>query len=55
MAFLATEFGEGVHARLLRNAADTFEEAFADETKPYGLDELFDQFRNWLDAVQLKR
>jgi len=51
MAFLATEFGESIHARLLRNPANTFEAALANETKPYSLVELFDRFRKWLDQV----
>jgi hypothetical protein len=51
MAFLATEFGEGIHARLLRNSASTFEAALASETQPYSLEQLFDLFRKWLDAI----
>jgi len=48
MAFLAAEFGEGVHERLLRSGARTFDEALATETRPYSLSELFDRFRRWL-------
>ena len=53
MAFLAAEFGEDIHARLLRNPAQTFEAALASETKPYSLPELFDRFRKWLDEVKI--
>ena len=52
MAFLAAEFGEDIHARLLRNPASTFEAALASETQKYSLTQLFDRFRNWLDTVQ---
>jgi hypothetical protein len=37
MAFLADEFGEDIHARLLHSSAKTFDEALANETKPYSL------------------
>jgi hypothetical protein len=50
-AFLASEFGEDVHARLLRNSADTFQAALADVTKPYTVPELFERFRAWLDRT----
>ncbi len=52
MAFLSAEFGEGVHARLLRNPANTFEAALASETQPYSTQQLFDRFRKWLDTIQ---
>ncbi|HKQ79143.1 MAG TPA: hypothetical protein VJ810_35940 [Blastocatellia bacterium] len=52
MAFLAAEFGEDIHARLLRNPAKTFEVALASETKPLSLAELFDRFRKWLDRIR---
>jgi hypothetical protein len=55
VAFLAAQFGEDIHARLLRNPAATFEAALADETKPYSLQELFDRFRTWLDGTQTLR
>ena len=48
MAFLAAEFGEDIHARLLRNGASSFDAALTDETKPYSRQELFDRFRKWL-------
>ena len=48
MAFLAAQFGENIHAKLLRNTASTFDAALADETKPYRLPELFERFRAWL-------
>jgi hypothetical protein len=53
MAFLAAQFGEDIHARLLRNGASTFEAALADETKPYPVQELFDRFRTWLGGPAL--
>lgn len=51
MVFLAAEFGEGVHARILRSSADSFEGALASETKPYALVDLFERFRQWLDKA----
>ena len=47
MAFLATEFGEGVHERILRSPARTFDEALASETRP-SLAELLGRFRGWV-------
>ena len=51
MRFLAEEFGEGIHARLLRSPAKTFDEALANETKPYSLPQLFARFQKWLKYV----
>ena len=48
IAFLAAKFGEDIHAKLLRDTANTFDEAFENQTKPYHLPELFDEFRSWL-------
>jgi hypothetical protein len=48
MAFLAAEYGEGVHERLLRSGSATFHEALAGETKPYSQSELFGRFRKWV-------
>lgn len=48
LAFLAAEFGEGIHERLLRSGARTFEEALGNETKPYSKGELFRRFRQWV-------
>jgi hypothetical protein len=48
MAFLAAEFGEGIHERILRNAASTFDEAFAAETRPRSQPELLVRFRTWV-------
>lgn len=48
MAFLAAEFGEGIHERLLRSGASTFDEALASETKPYLQSELLSRFRQWV-------
>jgi hypothetical protein len=48
MAFLAAEFGEAVHERLLRNGAATFDEALASETRPRSPAELLGRFRAWV-------
>ena len=48
MAFLATEFGEEVHERILRSPARTFDEALASETRPHSLAELLGRFRGWV-------
>jgi len=50
MAFLAVEFGESVHERLLRNSGATFDVALASETKPYSQLELLGRFRSWVTA-----
>ena len=52
MTFLATQFGEDVHARLLRDPAPTFAAALANQTMPYELPLLFDRFRAWLAAPE---
>ncbi len=48
MAFLAANFGEDIHARLLRDTAIYFDAAFGNQTKPYNLAQLFEKFRAWL-------
>ena len=48
VAFLAAEFGEGIHARLLRSGGATFDAALARETTPYSQGELLGRFRRWL-------
>jgi hypothetical protein len=48
MAFLAADFGEGIHERLLRSGARTFDDALASETKPYSQSELLSRFRKWV-------
>lgn len=48
MAFLAAKFGEDIHARLLRDTSTSFDEAFENQTRPYHLPELFEEFRSWL-------
>ena len=50
MAFLAAQFGEGIHERILRSEASTFEDALAAETTPLSRSELFERFRVWLTA-----
>jgi pimeloyl-ACP methyl ester carboxylesterase len=52
MTFLATQFGEDVHARLLRDPAATFAGALANQTMPYELPLLYDRFRAWLAAPE---
>jgi len=49
MRFLAAEFGEDIHARLLRSQAKTFDEALANDTKPYSLPQLFAKCQKWLE------
>ena len=49
MTFLAVQFGEGVHARLLRSGAPTFADALTEETKPYTHNELFLRLTQWLE------
>jgi hypothetical protein len=51
-AFLAAEFGEGIHARLLRNGARSFDDAFAVETSPFSRMELLERFRRWVRATR---
>jgi hypothetical protein len=48
MTFLAVQFGEGVHARLLRSGAPTFADALTEQTKPYNRSQLFGLFQQWL-------
>lgn len=56
MAFLAWQFGEGVHARILRDSSNTFFEALTAETKPYSRAELFARLQQWLrEGAPLKR
>jgi len=49
LAFLAVEFGESVHARLLESAAPTFFDALTAETKPLTREQLFARFQRWLE------
>ena len=55
MTFLADEFGEDIHARILRSNAATFDEALMEETKPYGTAELFARFQKWLGQKRAAR
>jgi hypothetical protein len=48
MKFLADEFGEDVHARILRSTAPTFVGALTEATKPYSRAELFARLQAWL-------
>ena len=47
MTFLASQFGEGIHARLLRSKAPTFSRALALETK-LTIPKLYESFRAWV-------
>jgi hypothetical protein len=51
MAFLAAEYGESIHAALLRNPAATFDAALTDVTRR-SRTELFAKFREWLAAMK---
>jgi hypothetical protein len=48
MAFLAADFGEGIHERILRNGGRTFEEALASETSQRSQTEWLSRFRRWI-------
>ena len=48
LAFLAAQFGEGIHGRLLRSTAPTFIEALTSETRPYSREQLLALFQAWL-------
>jgi|SoiMethySBSTD1v2_1073268.scaffolds.fasta_scaffold00416_5 hypothetical protein len=52
MAFLAAEFGENMHARLLRNGSRSFDEAFTVETSPFSRMELLERFRRFVRATR---
>jgi hypothetical protein len=51
MAFLATQFGEEIHGKLLRDESPTFFDALEKQTRPYTLKELYEKFQAWLGAV----
>jgi len=56
MAFLAWQFGENVHARILRDPSTTFLEALTAQTEPYSRPQLFERLQQWLrDGAPLKR
>ena len=50
LSFLAKEFGEDVHRRILASSADTFWAALTEQTKPYTTAQLFERFQEWLRA-----
>jgi hypothetical protein len=50
VTFLAAQFGEGIHSKLLRSPLPTFASALSEETKPYSRDELLAKFRSWLQS-----
>jgi len=50
MAFLAWQFGEDVHARILRDSSPTFFKALTAATRPYSRTDLFARLQEWLRA-----
>ena len=50
MTFLAKQYGEDIHARLLRDESPTFEAALESQTKPDSLRDLYAKFQAWLAA-----
>jgi hypothetical protein len=50
VTFLAAQFGEDIHARLLRDESPTFAAALENHTKPDSLPELYAKFQAWLAA-----
>lgn len=48
VAFLATEFGEDIHRRLLASSAPTFAAALTEQTAPNTRAQLFERFQKWL-------
>ena len=53
VTFLAAQFGEDIHARLLRDESPTFMAALENQTKPDSLQELFAKFQRWLAEPKL--
>ena len=50
MTFLAAEFGEDVHRRLLQSGATTFAAALTEVTKPFTRAHLFERLQQWLQS-----
>jgi hypothetical protein len=48
MTFLAAQFGEPIHAALLRDGSSTFDAALTNVTKPMSREQLFDAFTEWI-------
>ncbi len=48
MAFLAAQFGEAVHRRLLESSAPSFFAALSEVTQPYSRQQLFERLRAFL-------
>jgi len=48
MAFLAAQFGEAVHLRLLQSSAPTFFAALSEVTRPYTREQLFERLQAFL-------
>jgi len=53
MLFLAVQFGEGIHLRLLQDSSATFAGALTAVTRPYTRSQLFTLFQDWLRAPTL--
>ncbi len=53
MLFLAAQFGEGIHLRLLQDTSATFAGALTAVTRPYTRSQLFTRLQNWLRAPPL--
>ncbi len=50
ITFLAAQYGEDIHARLLRDESATFDAALENQTKPDTLRDLYAKFVAWLAA-----
>jgi hypothetical protein len=50
VAFFAQQYGEDIHARLLRDQSPSFAAALENQTKPDSLTELYTKFQAWLAA-----
>ena len=48
VTFLAAQYGEDIHARLLLDDAPSFMAALENQTKPDSLQQLFTKFQAWL-------
>jgi len=53
MLFLAAQFGEGIHLRLLQDTSATFAGALTAVTRPYTRSQLFTRLQTWLRAPPL--
>ena len=53
VTFLAAQFGEAIHARLLRDDSPIFMTSLENQTKPDSLEQLFVKFQEWLAEPKL--